>query len=434
MPLWHALRFDTVRLAGPDALAQHAEQALGFTSTVSLAPPDLLLLDTGASLGYFGGRKNLERLMRESWSPTSITIGAAPTPGAAALLARWRDGACCDALADLPRCLGPLPVGLLASARNRLAELEAASLRRIAQLLELPRAGLARRFGQALLDELDRALGRLPDPRAHHAPVLRFSERLVLLARADSSPALAPAIAILVDRLCQQLRILHRSARCLVLDIAHDDHPETRIVVRLASTAWQPERLLPVLNERLARLALPEPATALRLECLELEMAGPASDRLFPDPASIAGELSVLLERLQARLGPGQVQCLHALAEDRPEAAWRASNAIVAPPGRPLRPAPGPPVGASRHASLPRPLWLLERPLALGECHGHPHRDGPLQLLGGPERIESGWWDDLPVRRDYFVAADPLDRLLWIYREWPREGLAGAWFLHGHFG
>ena len=53
-----------------------------------------------------------------------------------------------------------------------------------------------------------------------------------------------------------------------------------------------------------------------------------------------------------------------------------------------------------------------------------------MTLLAGPERIESGWWDGNDVARDYFVARNPAQSLLWIYRE-RREG--GGWYLHGFF-
>src|SRR5690606_29941051 len=125
-----------------------------------------------------------------------------PTPGAASLLARWRDGARCTGIADLPACLGLLPVGLLAAAEAHLETLESAGLRRISSLLALPRAGLARRFGQGLLDELGRALGRVPDPRLRHAPPPAFDMRLELPARIDSAQALERAAGRLVERLC----------------------------------------------------------------------------------------------------------------------------------------------------------------------------------------------------------------------------------------
>jgi protein ImuB len=54
-----------------------------------------------------------------------------------------------------------------------------------------------------------------------------------------------------------------------------------------------------------------------------------------------------------------------------------------------------------------------------------------LSLLAGPERIETGWWDENYAARDYFVASNPAQSLLWIYRE--RNTEAG-WYLHGVFG
>mgnify|MGYP000057601428 FL=1 len=54
--------------------------------------------------------------------------------------------------------------------------------------------------------------------------------------------------------------------------------------------------------------------------------------------------------------------------------------------------------------------WLLEAPRPLPEKNAVPlHEDGPLTLLAGPERIESGWWDGGDVKRDYFIARTPRD-------------------------
>jgi len=81
----------------------------------------------------------------------------------------------------------------------------------------------------------------------------------------------------------------------------------------------------------------------------------------------------------------------------------------------------------------PRPLWLLDKPRFLREQSGLPQCDGPLSLLAGPERIESGWWDEAEhdalgdVRRDYFIALSMRAQWLWIFRN--RAG----WFLHGLF-
>ena len=52
-------------------------------------------------------------------------------------------------------------------------------------------------------------------------------------------------------------------------------------------------------------------------------------------------------------------------------------------------------------------------------------------MLSGPERIETGWWDGQPARRDYFIARNSLGEVVWIYRELAQPG---NWYLHGHFG
>ena len=70
-----------------------------------------------------------------------------------------------------------------------------------------------------------------------------------------------------------------------------------------------------------------------------------------------------------------------------------------------------------------------------------PYYHGPLRLLAGPQRLETGWWDGPaqgPALRDYFVARSDEAGLLWVYRERlnPRsrkldEALPVRWYLHG---
>lgn len=85
--------------------------------------------------------------------------------------------------------------------------------------------------------------------------------------------------------------------------------------------------------------------------------------------------------------------------------------------------------------ALPRPLWLLQTPVALDERNSQPWWRGPLSLLAGPERIESGWWDGGLVQRDYFVAEDADHVLYWIFRERPSAACSRqGWYLQGRFG
>jgi len=140
--------------------------------------------------------------------------------------------------------------------------------------------------------------------------------------------------------------------------------------------------------------------------------------------APLAEHLARLLERLQSRLGIEQIQRIEPVPDHRPERASQAS-AWTPPAARRVSPAPG--------SALPRPLWLLSDPLALTERKHRPYWNGPLALLAGPERIETGWWDDHLVERDYFIAQTEQAAWVWIFRTRPTQGDSG-WFLQGVFG
>nr|WP_306673819.1 hypothetical protein [Tahibacter caeni] len=69
-----------------------------------------------------------------------------------------------------------------------------------------------------------------------------------------------------------------------------------------------------------------------------------------------------------------------------------------------------------------RPLWLLPQPIPL--------RQPLTQILSGPERIESGWWDGGDVRRDYYVVRCASGQRAWAFLP---AGAAEGWMLHGWF-
>jgi protein ImuB len=124
------------------------------------------------------------------------------------------------------------------------------------------------------------------------------------------------------------------------------------------------------------------------------------------------------------------VQRLELVADHRPERAlaWVPADAA----------SPHAATAAQRSdAGAPtRPLWLLREPLALPERASRPWLDGsPLQLLAGPERIESGWWDGALAARDYFIARACDGTLVWVFRvRLPLMAGDGAgWFLQGRF-
>jgi protein ImuB len=148
-----------------------------------------------------------------------------------------------------------------------------------------------------------------------------------------------------------------------------------------------------------------------------------------------------LAERLSARIGDEAVHGVMTVAEHRPQYAWQRRNAFDAVPHCANMP------GYESHAHTPqwladiqrtnslvlrRPLWMLQTPEQLEMVQGVPCYRGRLKILDGPERLETGWWDDNSIARDYFVASNPRGVHLWIYRDRGKEN--GSWYLHGMFG
>ena len=390
--------------------------ALQFTPVVSLEPPGAVLAEVRGSLDLFGGVMALWRraLAGLSASGLQASLALAPTPRAALWLAR-ADLAMTVTRADaMPGLAARLPLACLQWPEDTIASLWGLGIRNVADLLRLPRAGFAARFGPRLLDELDEGLGRRPEPRRRHVVPERFDERIELPAAAELMAGLQPALERLLGHLDAFLRARASGVDTLRMDLLHRGQAPTRLRVTLTRMAGDAEHLREVLRERLAQCRLTAPVEALRLRSgmllpLTLRDAGLFERGRSADPEATAR----LLDRLRARLGHQAVFGVSPVPEHRPERAWR-----VAEPGCMT---PVPLLWAAVRPA--RPLWMLAEPQPLDGWEG--------ALVTGPERIETGWWDGHDVRRDYYVALSRAGVRLWIFRERPP---GQGWFLHGVFG
>jgi len=418
------------------ALHRLACWAGAFTSEVCLAPPQTLLLEVAGSLRLFGGGAVLfERVVAACGEQGFVPQAAlAPTPLAAQWLAAAGDDQSCLALTDLPQRLGALPLSALDLSAQHLARLTGFGARALGDVLRLPRAGLAQRLGAGFAANLARALGELPDPRARFVFPAIFAERLELPARVENALALGFAGRRLVTVLCGWLAARNGGISECTFAFEHErgvrQRPPTLLTLGFTGATRNAERIGRVLIERLQRLELPAAVEVLTLRAEAPEALPGRAGSLFGErgEGATGDSVAALVERLQARLGDDRVHGLAALAEHRPESASRPVM-----PTLPAAKKSSAKVTTNVAAAGPRPLWLLPQPQGLTEIAGCPQRGGPLQLLAGPERIESGWWDAAEpaalgdVRRDYFVALSRRGQWLWVFR------CEAGWFLHGMF-
>jgi protein ImuB len=423
------------------ALSTLAQWCGQWASSISLAPPHGVLIETGGSVKFFGGIDKLTEYMREGLQALGYdnVIASAPTAGAAMMLARGGVATAVTEPGQIKARLRPLPLEVLDYESDVLDALMAMGVRSVGGCLQLPRSGLARRFGPALVDELDRALGELPDPRKPFNSPAHFASRLELPSSVEVVEQLVFGLRRLLAELTAYLAPRSLGVTRLTLELLHDDEPATTVTLGL-SASRDGEHLLRVMRERLSRVDLPQAVVALRIAASETANLDAQTMPLIPGERNSEKDRAELIERLRARLGDTAVTGIEAVADHRPERALRDcepgksmsfsnSRGKIAIVSKARAGAVAAPCALTKH----RPLWLLPRPQRLHSRASQPWLDGQVSLIAGPERIASGWWDDTDsnadTTRDYFVARAADGETLWIYRH---PG-ADNWYLHGIF-
>lgn len=451
-------------VAAPDRLQPSVEaddlwsalawRCLQLTPLVALVD-GVLVMEVSGSARLFGGQA---ALLRRIYQQNKLLALVKYAQGATALIATGR------LLAGVPVRASPppqsLPLHALAAARPHAALLARMGVRTWGQLRALPRGGVARRFGQGLLDALDRAFGAAPETYDWLQAPEVFVRRVELAASVDTAPGLLFAARRLLALLLEWLRARQHGLLALELvweldarranarhhDVHHQGGHTGRLVLRTAQPTQDMGHLQRLLAERLAKVQLPAPVLYLRLHSLQTAPLGGESHSLLLGDVRSGEPLTPTLERLAARLGAQQVLGVQLLDDHRPEQmqCWQAYGSM-------------PKVGAFASKKIAADaIYSRAGVVFYGESGVEKVRDGALlppallgapqpvagaalRLLSGPQRLEAGWLDGTPVLRDYYLARLDGAGLVWVFCERLRGGAADAcsparWFLHGVFG
>ncbi|HEY7690092.1 MAG TPA: DNA polymerase Y family protein [Dongiaceae bacterium] len=430
-----------------------------------------LWLDITGCAHLFGGEAALlsDLLLRLERFGYHARAAIADTPGAAWAVARFIDGRPSMTLEkvlegrgwivpkDVSRpALDRLPVAALRLPPAMAAELERLGLYAIGDLLGLPRAGLARRFGGLPLRRLEQALGSVDEPVSPTPPAALFRSFQPLAEPVSTADAIAAALQRLLGDLCRRMEKAQQGARRLELALYRVDGSLQRLAIGTSRPSRDGAALQRLFAQRIERIdpgfgieamalaaTKAEPLTALQMVLkgkAVLPLPSPASRPSLRGPAERGGKrteqdaaLAPLIDTLANRLGFANVRRIapseshipeRAVAMAEPFADGQAAAWPLLPP-RPLR------LFARPHA-IEATALLPDHPPVMFRWQSRLHR---IRRAEGPERIEAEWWrpEEASRRaRDYFRVEGEDGRRFWLFR----EGLppdAGRWYLHGLF-
>jgi protein ImuB len=475
-------------LAEADFLTVLRRWAGKFSPWVAEEPPTALVVDLTGCAHLFGGEAQLLAEVEQDCAGLGLTVraGVADTRGAAWALARFagrqaepaRSGDAIDQEARATRSRAVkrrnwerggaapagqpgavVPQGAIAGpgqARQALAGLPLAALRlspeaaeglarlglrRVEEVMDLPRAALARRFGAGTLRRVDQALGLEPEPVAPARAPLHFAARLTLPEPIGRGEDILAGIDCLLPVLCDRLARAGRGARRVRLQCFRVDGQVQRAEVGLARPANEPDRIRPLLLLKIDAIDPGFGIDCLRLEAIETEPVYATQMRGHADASAAAlarqtedTAMADLIGKLGARLGTDNVTRLHPAASHIPEKAVQVLSAAWSEP----HPAPWP------EARAPRPLVLFRpEPVTAPETDPTPparfrwrRRDRVTRVAVGPERIMPEWWLDDPDwrsgPRDYWRIETEEGERLWLYYAHGGD-ISGGWFAQGVF-
>ena len=389
--------------------------------------------------------------------------------------------------------IAALPVTALRIDPETAARLARLGLRRVGDLVAMPRAALARRFGLPLVRRLDQALGSEPEPISPAPAPARLAVRLTFPDPIGREEDVLAALDRLLPALSERLRERGLAARRVRLEALRSEGDARSVEVGLARPSADPERIRPLLAMRTGEIEAGFGIDALRVEVVAAEPspeAGPAlaglrAEARAPDegagppagrPAARGGPrhgapdagraaragaardeaFADLVGRIGARLGLEAIRRVHPGDSHIPEKAHRT---VFVAWSEPCSGWPAPAVAAAR----PLLMWPPEIVSDGASPDGASPSTSPPAARGGPgsgagmapparfrwrgrtlearavsepERIAPEWWLDEPEWRsgvrDYWRVTTAEGESLWLFYAHGARTSPG-WFCQGAF-
>ncbi len=431
-----------------DALADWCDR---YTPLVALEGQDGLFLDITGSAHLFGGEAALlsDVLHRMTGLGLAVRGAVSSTPGLSSAVARFGESRVI-ADSEIEAVLAPLPIAALRVGADVVQALAKVGLKQVGDLLEAPRAPLARRFGPHLLLRLDQAAGMDEEAISPRLPVASLSAERRLAEPIQSEEDILSLAGQVAEALKPSLEARAAGGRMFELVLFRVDGKVFRLTAGASRPLRDGPRIARLFAERLTGvhddLDVGFGFEILRLNVLSHDAFDHAQGD-FDGDGSRQQSLADFIDQVSARLGPECLKTYQLRESHIPERAMVAVDAIHHALGKPQRLPEAAPLDHGHLLQKERPLRLFAHPEPL-EAFAVEVPDGPpirfrwrrlthqVRRAEGPERLAAEWWldgEDAPTR-DYFRLESDNGQRFWVYRQGLYDQVANPrWFMHGIF-
>src|SRR5258706_9208632 len=334
-----------------------AEWCIRFTPVVAADLPDGFLLDASGCSHLWGDDQSyLHEIVRKQNSRGyDVRAARADTACIAWGVARFGDEPLVIAQGRGIETLMRLPPEALRLEPDTVELLHKLGLHRVGQFIAMPRSSLRRRFGQHLITQLDKALGRGIELINPVLPVEPYQERLACLEPIITASGIEIALRQLLESLCFRLRQDQKGLRAALFKGYRSDGKVEQVEIGTSRPSHNVRHLFNLFEFKISTI---EPAWGIDLFVLEapkVEDHYPQQEKMWEGSGGLEDlRLAELIDRLANRVG---MPAIHRYLPD--EHYW---------PERSLK------LASSLREKLTT-MWPTDKPR-------------PLQLLPKPEPIE----------------------------------------------
>lgn len=413
-------------------LHQLAQLLYQLTADIALSFPHGLYLRIDNMLCLYGGLTQYWQHIQQVLSDIGFQYHYASgnTPFMAKVLAQAKFDRLLDTPAQLRTALHQLSIEQLELEPKALKALWRVGVKTTEQLFALPLKEMAKRFDIQLLNYLGKLQGDFKHGLSFYQPPAQFDVDIELLFEIGNSDILQHPIKRLLVQLQAFLSLRELVTQQITLHLLYryDDYIEVR--VSRSQGEYKAEKWLSLIKLRLESVKLAEPVVSIRLIADKLRPVILGSRDLFHTqlPQTSPGELLAIL---QAKLGEAKVKAVTLNDQHHPQfsSGYRElldgelieDNEVssVSEKKRPETEV------HNRSGDVKSSVHKL-RP-SLMAAKATPLRDR-VTILHGPERLQTSWWHEHAIQRDYFIARSDSGKLYWVFRT-PQKN----WYLHGYF-